>query len=398
MFRKGILRSRGLRILAVVFVAFSLVAGRAADRGAARTGGARPGAAADTAPNIILILTDDEDVQLGSVDYMPNVKKLLAAQGVSFSNMYVPLSLCCPSRTTILRGQYPHNTGVLTNNLPNGGFEKAFAQNLESATIATVLHGAGYRTVLLGKYLNGYPDTAPAYLHPARLGRVVQPVRRQSRTREYNYTMNENGTLKTYGATPADYLTDVIRAKAVDFIKRVPASGSRSSSISRPTRRTRPTRRRRATPRFSRTSRRRGRPTFNEPDTTDKPDYIKTRPLLTQKEIDNIDEDYRNRLRALQAVDEAIARPDRHARLDRPPRQHLHLLHLGQRLPHGRAPPPAGQVHALRDRPPHAARRPRPGSLRRASCGRNSPATSTSRRRSRISPARRRCPSSTAGR
>src|SRR6202040_2390993 len=101
-------------------------------------------------PNIILILTDDQDVQLGSVDYMPNVKALLTQQGTTFPNFYVPLSLCCPSRTTILRGQYPHNTGVLTNTLPDGGFEKAYADKLESATVATVLHNAGYRTVLMG--------------------------------------------------------------------------------------------------------------------------------------------------------------------------------------------------------------------------------------------------------
>jgi arylsulfatase A-like enzyme/uncharacterized metal-binding protein len=299
MFRKGLPRTRSLRLLPVVVLTFGLAGGRAVDRGAAR-----PGAAAATAPNIVMILTDDEDVQLGSVDYMPNVKKLLAAQGVAFSNMYVPLSLCCPSRTTILRGQYPHNSGVLTNNLPDGGFEKAFANNLESATMATLLHGAGYRTVLLGKYLNGYPDTAPANYIPPGWDEWYSPYAGNPYS-EYNYTMNENGTLKTYGATPADYLTDVIHAKAVDFIKRVPTAqplfvyfatyaphspytpAPRHATLFPDIKAPRP-------------------PTFNEPDTTDKPDYIKTRPLLTQAQIDNIDAAYRNRLRALQAVDEAI--------------------------------------------------------------------------------------------
>jgi arylsulfatase A-like enzyme/uncharacterized metal-binding protein len=304
MIAKQTFRSRSLRLLSTIVLTFGLVGGRSADRGAARAGPAHPGAAAETAPNIVMILTDDEDVQLGSVDYMPNVKKLLSAQGVSFSNMYVPLSLCCPSRTTILRGQYPHNTGVLTNNLPDGGFEKAFAENLETATMATVLHGAGYRTVLLGKYLNGYPDTAPANYIPPGWDEWYSPYAGNPYS-EYNYTLNENGTLKVYGATPADYLTDVIRAKAVDFIKRGPPAqplfvyfatyaphspytpAPRHATLFPDVKAPRP-------------------PSFNEPDTTDKPDYIKTRPLLTQNQIDNIDEAYRNRLRALQAVDEAI--------------------------------------------------------------------------------------------
>src|SRR5262249_38245786 len=188
-----------------------------------RAGAATSSAGAAAAPNIILILTDDLDLQLGSGSYMPNVKKLLAQQGVSFRNFYVPLSLCCPSRTTILRGQYPHNSGVLTNNLPNGGFEKAHASGVESATLATLLHNAGYRTVLLGKYLNGYPETAsPTYVPPG-WDEWYSPAAGNPYT-EYNYTMNENGALVVYGEKPADYLTDVIRARAVDFIKRAAAT------------------------------------------------------------------------------------------------------------------------------------------------------------------------------
>ena len=304
MVRKATLANRYLRVLLVGVLTLGLFGGKAADRGASRAAASVPGTAADTAPNIVMILTDDQDVELGSVDYMPNVKKLLEAQGVSFTNMLVPLSLCCPSRTTILRGQYPHNTGVLTNNLPDGGFEKAFAKGLESTTMATLLHDAGYRTVLLGKYLNGYPDTAPAFYIPPGWDEWYSPYAGNPYS-EYNYTLNENGTLKTYGATAADYLTDVIHAKAVDFIKRVPSSqplfvyfatyaphspytpAPRHATLFPNIKAPRP-------------------PSFNEADTTDKPDYIKTRPLLTQTQIDNIDEAYRNRLRALQAVDEAI--------------------------------------------------------------------------------------------
>jgi N-acetylglucosamine-6-sulfatase len=264
-------------------------------------------AGASGSPNIILILTDDQDVQLGSGQYMPNVKKLLVQKGTSFSNFYVPLSLCCPSRTAILRGQYPHNTGVLTNGLPNGGFEKAHASGIESATVATLLHDAGYRTVLLGKYLNGYPETAnPDYIPPG-WDEWYSPAAGNPYS-EYNYTLNENGAPVVYGNTPADYLTDVIRARAVDFINRAATTPNqplfvyfatyaphepftpapRHASLFPDVIAPRP-------------------PSFNEPDVSEKPDYIKTRPLLTPNQVSGIDEDYRNRLRTLQAVDEAVA-------------------------------------------------------------------------------------------
>lgn len=83
-------------------------------------------------------------------------------------NFFVNVSLCCPSRTNILRGQYAHNTGVLTNSRPDGGFQKAYSQGLEKETIATSLQANGYQTALISKYLNGYPDTAPddTYIPP----------------------------------------------------------------------------------------------------------------------------------------------------------------------------------------------------------------------------------------
>src|SRR5580765_4792791 len=242
-------------------------------------------------PNIILILTDDQDVQLGSGDYMPNVKKLLAQQGTSFRNFYVPLSLCCPSRTAILRGQYPHNTGVLTNNLPNGGFEKAYASGIESATVATLLHDAGYRTALLGKYLNGYPETAsPTYIPPG-WDEWYSPAAGNPYT-EYNYTLNENGALAVHADSPADYLTDVIRARAVDFIKRAAATPSQPLfvyfSTYAPHEPFTPAPRHASlfpdaiAPRS---------PSFNEADVSATPEFIKSRPPLSPGQIARIDED-----------------------------------------------------------------------------------------------------------
>ena len=275
---------------------------------ATRTGTqALASSAAPSQPNILLVLTDDQDVQLNSLAYMPNLQMLLAAQGTSFDNMFVPLSLCCPSRTTILRGQYPHNSQVLTNALPLGGFEKVYAQNLEASTLATVLHAAGYRTVLLGKYLNGYPDTASKTYIPPGWDEWYSPAAGNPYS-EYNYTLNENGSLVKYGSTADDYLTDVIYGLAADFITRAAATPAqpifmyfatyaphapytpapRHASLFPGLKAPRP-------------------PSFNEPDVSDKPAYIATKPLLTPADITAIDNDYRKRIQALQAVDEAIA-------------------------------------------------------------------------------------------
>jgi hypothetical protein len=70
-------------------------------------------------PNIVFILSDDED--LGIHAYMPRVKALIENQGAVFENFFTTYPLCCPSRASILRGQYPHNTLVLGNLPPEGG-------------------------------------------------------------------------------------------------------------------------------------------------------------------------------------------------------------------------------------------------------------------------------------
>src|SRR5688500_9824083 len=95
----------------------SLLAGGAAAPSA-------PAAAAAGTPNFIVILTDDQDLTLGSLDHMPRTRDLVARQGMTFANYFVPLSLCCPSRATILMGLYPHNHKVYTNFPPDGGFER----------------------------------------------------------------------------------------------------------------------------------------------------------------------------------------------------------------------------------------------------------------------------------
>src|SRR5262249_17248568 len=125
----------------------------------ARAGGGGP-AVSVRPPNVVFILADDLDLLLKSVDSMPRVKALLADRGTTFSHFFVPLSLCCPSRATILLGQYPPNPRILTNAAPARGFALFRSLGHESATLGVALQAAGSRTFLAGKYLNGYPDPA----------------------------------------------------------------------------------------------------------------------------------------------------------------------------------------------------------------------------------------------
>jgi N-acetylglucosamine-6-sulfatase len=167
-------------------------------------------------PNIVFLLTDDLDVS--ELAYMPNVKRLLTDEGVDFSHFYISVSLCCPSRSSILRGQYSHNTGVETNGSGNGGFETAHRLGIEKSTMGTWIQKAGYRTAYIGKYLNAYPDTvAQTYVPPG--WDEFDSAAAGDPYSEFNYTLNENHHLVHYGDARSDYGTTVYVDKAVHFIR-----------------------------------------------------------------------------------------------------------------------------------------------------------------------------------
>jgi N-acetylglucosamine-6-sulfatase len=113
-------------------------------------------------PNIVFILTDD--MRKDDLKVMPKTKELLQSKGMTFENAFVSNSLCCPSRATIMRGQYSHNNGVWSNDpttdpSTSGGWETYKSVGDEEDNVATRLDVAGYRTALIGKYLNGYRNT-----------------------------------------------------------------------------------------------------------------------------------------------------------------------------------------------------------------------------------------------
>ncbi|HEY0511667.1 MAG TPA: sulfatase, partial [Thermoanaerobaculia bacterium] len=259
-----------------------------------------------TRPNIVFILTDDQDLLLNSMEYMPQTRALIADRGMTFAQDFVPLSLCCPSRSTILTGLYPHNHKVYTNHGPDGGFDKFEELGHEGTTIGTALHAAGYRTALLGKYLNHYPkETDPTHVPPG-WDEFASPAA-GGPYNGFHYTLNENGRLVQYGGNPQDYLTDVIAGKATAFIRGSAAAGKPFFlylATYAPHKPAVPAPRHAAlfpglqAPRT---------PSFNEADVSDKPTRIRNLPLLTEGHIRQIDGLYRRRIQSLQAVDEAVA-------------------------------------------------------------------------------------------
>ncbi|MGI8412123.1 MAG: sulfatase family protein [Solirubrobacteraceae bacterium] len=185
-----------------------------------------PAAERSRRPNIVFVLTDDLSMNL--LRYMPNVQAMQQG-GLTFNDYFVSDSLCCPSRSSIFSGNFPHDTGVFNNVGTNGGFHVFHNRGEEQHTFAVALQQAGYRTAMMGKYLNGYmqrrggvPGLPDTYVPP---GWSEWDVAGWGYP-EFDYQLNENGTLHAYGHQPSDYLTDVLAGKGVDFINRSAQTGN----------------------------------------------------------------------------------------------------------------------------------------------------------------------------
>ena len=334
-----------------------------------------------TRPNIVLILTDDEDVAIHR--FMPKTKALLEDAGTTFENFFVSYPFCCPSRASILRGQYAHNTQVVGNELPYGGFEKLRQRGLEKSTVATWLQAAGYRTALVGKYINRYvPETdgvppgwsdwyAAGNAHPS-----------------YDYTLNENGRIVAYGREPDDYLNDVLTEQGGRGDRDGGrGAASRSSSTSRPTRRTARRPRRHATRICSSMPSCRGRRRSTRPTSATSRRWSGACRPSTSPRSPGSRTSTAGGCGRLQAIDDMVEAHRRRrstpaASLD----SDLHRLHLRQRLPHGRAPADRRQGYALRGRHPGADGDARSGRAGGRCGSRRWRSTSTSRRPSPRSP------------
>jgi N-acetylglucosamine-6-sulfatase len=299
-------RATGLLIVAALVVA------TAGAIGVHESGGSARAAVAPPRPNIVVLETDDQT--LAEMEVLPAAKLLIGDEGVTFDNNFDAFSLCCPSRATFLTGQYSHNNGVRGNALPDGGYEKLDHTN----TLAVWLRDAGYYTVHLGKYLNGYGRRNPLEIPPGwtEWHGAVDPTT----YRYYNYTLNENGILTTYCATPEPscYQTDVYRDKANEIIRRRTPEGpfflwvaflADHSGGPRepgdPQGFATPDPAPRHANRFANTPLPTP-PNFNEADVSDKPRVIRRLTPITPRQRANIQENWQQRRETLRAVDEAV--------------------------------------------------------------------------------------------
>jgi arylsulfatase A-like enzyme len=292
---------------------------------------------------------------------MPNVRRLLAARGTTFTEAIDSFPLCCPARATFITGQYAHNHGVGGNFYPYGWYGMKNRGN----TLPRWLQKAGYRTALIGKWLNGYGARDAHGEVPVGFD-IWRGLLDASAYDYYNFVMNSDGALKTWGDAdfarklvefakievipnpggapgiinkltevfgpapytyfgaqdPADYSPDVtggiteglVRAerqsKQPFFIWWAPAAPHRedvaTTIMRRPGADPRPAPRHAAAATRERLPR---PPSFNEADLTDKPSNVtKAAPPLTDADIQQLQLDYGGRIGSLRAVDDHVAR------------------------------------------------------------------------------------------
>lgn len=213
-------KRNGLRMTRVALGAMLLLTSAGPATWRVRSEGSLLPEASPPRPNIVFILTDDQrwdtaTMSDGGKEVMPNLRQELISEGVLFSNAFVSTPLCCPDRASLLAGgYYAHNTGVLTNELPNGGFEKF----VDRDSLAVRLRQAGYETALVGKYINKYALT-DAYVPPGWSSfAALHQIRSWF---DYDVVLG-SGTpdVPAHGSivVSSQYLTRYLAQRATDFI------------------------------------------------------------------------------------------------------------------------------------------------------------------------------------
>jgi arylsulfatase A-like enzyme len=242
-------------------------------------------------PNIVFVMTDDLDER--SMEQLDGISSIMNANGTTFENAYVTYSLCCPSRASILRGQYPHNHGIVGNLEPLGGEAKFRRLGRDRSTVATWLDGAGYQTKYIGKYMNGYDGL----YKPPGWDEWFALQGGSSSTQ-----VNDDGrSLQLAGHSTvafADEASDFIRRSSANqepfFVMvgtkaphRPPEVAARyqDSFVDTPL------------PDI---------PNFDEPDVSDKAQWLQAYPRLSQSEIDDMQTLYRERLRSMLSVEDLL--------------------------------------------------------------------------------------------
>lgn len=243
-----------------------------------------------TPPNILLIISDDQ--RYDTMPHMTQTVEQIFEQGITFERAYVTTSRCCPSRASILTGQYVHNHGVFVNSDP-----------LEKPTFVEALHNGGYTTGLVGKYLNSYP-TSPDDPPRPEFDRWVGMISGPNNARYFDTSLNVDGVWTEHSG----YQTEILAAYAIEFLQQaveeerpfflqfspytphlpaLPAPGDEQLFLDLPPH---------------------NPPNFNPNDMSGKPEWMQQLPPLTDDQIVSIQADRLRQIQSQVAFDEAIAR------------------------------------------------------------------------------------------
>lgn len=261
-------------------------------------------AAKERRPNVVMITTDDQTLDSFEAGVMPLTTRMLQSDGTTFTDAVVSTPQCCPSRATTITGQYPNNHGVEANRPGYPTLDR------KSNVLPVWLQRAGYRTIHVGKYLNGY--TGARGMHPAPGWDSWLTMTASDYS---NPVFSVNGELMRY---PDQHLSDVIGEMSVAAVERnmprskplylqvdhfaphvgggdrtgrceggaVPAPEDADAFIDEPLPRP---------------------PGFNEVDVSDKLGFIQGLEPFEAGDIDEITRHYRCALASLASVDRAIA-------------------------------------------------------------------------------------------
>ncbi|KAI9032020.1 arylsulfatase 2 precursor [Hyaloraphidium curvatum] len=280
-----------------------------------------PASAKDKLPNIIFIITDDQDATYDSLEYMPSLQKHLIKQGANFVNHHVTTPVCCPSRTSVLRSQFVHNHNLSSVFPPYGGYTKFREDNLDDDYLPLWLKQAGYQTYFTGKFVVEY-SLLNYKKHPAGWDIFDGLVWPWTFDYEFPVFARDGGWPKIYWGA---HQTDVVIEKTESFLKTALKKDQpfflytapsachttikvSSLNVSDPSglKIAPPIPLPRHAHLFPNVTVPRT-PNFNEPDFSKKPLWMQDLiPQLKDDEIVRLDEAYRQRLRSLQGVDELV--------------------------------------------------------------------------------------------
>jgi N-acetylglucosamine-6-sulfatase len=344
--RGGVL-ARVSAAIVMVALLFGLVIATSEEARAAK---AKASEAEGQKPSFVVIQTDDETMEElyqgvrmanGSEEFaMPNTLEMLGEKGITFNRYYTPYSLCAPSRISLLTGRYAHNNHVQGNVPPNGGWTGFQSRLAYSHNLATWLQGAGYRTIHIGKILNGYgdPPYSPGTEVPPGWSSWHTILNSDTDHYFYGYLMNNNGVVegpygdsgswetREYGeiddagcpyaplnGKPCFYETDKFNQLAAEELAATPAEQPFYMQVDYTAPHgdfRKPAGPQPATRDFGRFStaplpdnRAEG---FNEGNVNDKPRFIREAPYLSATEIHTYRVYYQHCLEALISVDEGV--------------------------------------------------------------------------------------------